>query len=66
MSQILTDTALNAAFGNGTTKGDKSIATTGNIQGDNMYSHKYYIGEGDSYGAYISYNATTGAIEFNN
>lgn len=60
---ILTDTALNNAFGNETTKGNKSISTTGNVQGDNLYATKYYI---NGSVAYITYNTTTGAIEFSN
>lgn len=35
---ILTDTALNNAFGNGTTAGSKSIYTSGNIQANKVYN----------------------------
>lgn len=35
---LLTDTALNNAFGNGSTAGDKSIYTSGNIQAAAVYN----------------------------
>jgi len=58
-SSLLTVGVLKSYVGDSTTVGTNNIVTSGNIQAPN-----FYVG-GSGSPAYISYNSTTGAIEFN-